>query len=139
MIPCKRAYRSRTFTTTVCLNDQPELFGKAKRRIDTSDIVAGSIFEEFRRNDHGRFIATDAIDRLIRSVNAKHIILSYSSGGRATAEELAETLENNGTLLETVEIDYKKNVMADMKWTHEWLREADKPNREFLFLIEKTA
>ncbi len=140
MPPSRVRYQSYYHVwTTVCLNDQPELFGKAKRRIDTSDIVAGSIFEEFRRNDHGRFIATDAIDRLIRSVNAKHIILSYSSGGRATAEELAETLENNGTLLETVEIDYKKNVMADMKWTHEWLREADKPNREFLFLIEKTA
>ncbi len=140
MPPSRVRYQSYYHVwTTVCLNDQPELFGKAKRRIDTSDIVAGSIFEEFRRNDHGRFIATDAIDRLIRSVNAKYIILSYSSGGRATAEELAETLENNGTLLETVEIYYKKNVMADMKWTHEWLREADKPNREFLFLIEKTA
>ncbi len=138
MPPSRVRYQSYYHVwTTVCLNDQPELFGKAKRRIDTSDVVAGSIFEEFRRNEQGRFIATDAIDRLIRTVDAQYIILSYSSGGRATAEELAETLENNGTLLETIELDYKKNVMADMKWTNEWLREAEKPNREFLFLIEK--
>jgi hypothetical protein len=27
--------------------------------------------------------------------------------------------------------------MAEMKWTNEWLREAEKQNREFIFLIEK--
>ena len=123
--------------TSVCLNDKPELFGKAKRRSDTSDVEAGSIFEEFRRGENGRFLAMDAIDRLIRSVDARYVLLSYSSGGRATAEELSETLQANGRLLETIEIDYKKNVMADMKWTNEWLRDAEKPNREFLFLLEK--
>ncbi|MDR3232773.1 MAG: hypothetical protein LBT46_03770 [Planctomycetaceae bacterium] len=38
--------------------------------------------------------------------------------------------------METVEIGYKKNVMADMKWTHEWTADAAKPNKEFLFLLE---
>ncbi len=33
--------------TTVCLNDKPSIFGKAKRRADTSDNVACSPFEEF--------------------------------------------------------------------------------------------
>jgi len=40
-------------------------------------------------------------------------------------------------LLEVLEIDYKSNVMASMRWTNEWLRDVDKPHREFLFLIEK--
>lgn len=124
--------------TTVCLNDTPPLFGKAHRRADTSDTVAGSQFEEFRRNGTGRFVAVEAIARLIRETQAKWIILSYSSGGRATAEELGDVLSANGKILKTVEIDYKRNVMAEMKWTNEWLREADTPNREFLFLIEKT-
>ena len=79
----------------------------------------------------------EAIEKLIELVKAKYIILSYSSGGRATAEELSETLNRSGTLLETIEIDYKMNVMADMKWTNEWTRDASKPNREFLFLMEK--
>ncbi len=123
--------------TSVCLNDQPKIFGKAKRRADTSDTEAASVFEDFRKGENGRFLAVEAIDRLIHEVNAKYVLLSYSSGGRATAEELSTVLESNGTLLETVEIDYKKNVMAAMKWTNEWLRDAEKPNREFLFLLEK--
>lgn len=123
--------------TTVCLNDKPKLFGKAKRREDTSDVVSASVFEEFRRNDSGRFIALDAIDRLISSVNAKWVLLSYSSGGRATAEELNDILTKNGKVIDVQEIDYKLNVMAGMKWTNEWLREAQEPNREFLFLLEK--
>lgn len=123
--------------TTICLYDNPKIFGKARRREDTSDTVAASVFEEFRKNENGRFIAVDTIERLIQSTRARWIILSYSSGGRATADELNQVLTNAGTLLDIVEVDYKKNVMAGMKWTNEWIRDASKPNREFLFLIEK--
>lgn len=123
--------------STVCLNDRPELFGKALRRKDTSDTLASSLFEDFRKDNHtGRFIAVEAIERLIRNTCARWIILSYSSGGRATASELNEILRDNGSLVEAVEIDYKQNVMAGMKWTHDWVRSADMPNREFLFLIK---
>jgi adenine-specific DNA-methyltransferase len=123
--------------TTVCLHDKPELFGKAKRRRDSSDRVAASVFEEFRRNSAGRFLAVEAIDRLIHKTNARWVILSYSSGGRATAEELNQVLSGRGKILETMEIDHRRNVMADMKWTSEWVRDADQPNREFLFLLER--
>lgn len=123
--------------TTVCLFDKPKLFGKARRRQDTSDKISASVFEEFRRNRDGQFVAVEAIERLIKATQARWIILSYSSGGRATADELNEVLRSNGIVLEVVELDYKKNVMAGMKWTNEWLRDAEEPNREFLFLIEK--
>ncbi len=123
--------------TSICLYDRAELFGKAKRRTDTSDKVASSVFEEFRRDGSGQFVAVEAIERLIRRVQAKFVILSYSSGGRATADELNEVIRANGTLLDVIEIDYKKNVMARMCWTNEWLSDAELPNREFLFLIEK--
>jgi adenine-specific DNA-methyltransferase len=123
--------------TTVCLNDRPKLFGKAKRREDTSDVVASSVFEEFRRNRTGKFIALEAIERLIKSTNVRWILLSYSSGGRATAQELNELLCECGTILDFIEVDYKKNVMAEMKWTNEWIRDSEQPHREFLFLIEK--
>lgn len=123
--------------TTICLLDNPDLFGKAKRRTDTSDIVASSVFEEFRRNENGRFVAVEAIERLIRSTQAPWIILSYSSGGRATADDLNHAIMDNGKLVEVMELDYKKNVMSGMKWTNEWTRDAEAPNREFLFLIEK--
>ena len=123
--------------TTVCLNDKPNIFGKAKRRSDTSDVTAASVFEEFRCNSHGRLIAVDAIRRSLEEVNAKYVLLSYSSGGRATAEQLNEVIAENGKLIEVAEIDYRRNVMASMRWTNEWVRDAELPNREFLFLVEK--
>jgi adenine-specific DNA-methyltransferase len=83
--------------TTICLNDKPQLFGKARRRVDTSDKVAASIF----------------------------------------ADELNESIRKCGKVKEVIEVDYKKNVMADMRWTSEWVRDAELPNKEFLFLIEK--
>ena len=123
--------------TTICLYDKPELFGRAKRRVDTSDTVASSVFEDFRKDQFGKYIAVQAVDELISKTQARWIILSYSSGGRATADELNAVLQRNGQLLEVLDIDHKKNVMADMKWKNEWLRDAEEPNREFLFLLEK--
>lgn len=123
--------------TSVCLHDKPKVFGKANRRIDTSDKVAISPFEEFRRGPNGTFIAVDAIARLLSATRARHIILSYSSGGRATSAELSEAIQSCGRLLEVVEVDYRRNVMAGMRWTNEWLSDAESPNREFLFLIER--
>ena len=122
---------------SVVLFDKPTLFGKAKRRKDTSDPLAASIFEEFRRNDDGQFIAVQAVAKLIRETQARWILLSYSSGGRATAQQLNEVMQSNGKLLTVLELDYKKNVMAGMRWTHEWVDIAEDPNREFLFLLEK--
>lgn len=125
--------------TTVCLNDKPSLFGKASRRTDTSDVVSASVFEEFRKNNQtGRFIAVEAIQKLLTSTAATWIVLSYSSGGRATAEDLNAAISQAGEVVELVEVDYKRNVMAGMKWTNDWIRDIDDPNREFLFLIANT-
>ena len=42
-----------------------------------------------------------------------------------------------GEVVELIKVDYKRNVMAGMRWTHEWLQETESPNYEFLFLIDK--
>jgi adenine-specific DNA-methyltransferase len=123
--------------TTICLNDKPEIFGKAKRRVDSSDTIACSVFEEFRKNYTGKFIVIEAIEKLIKRTLANYIILSYSSGGRATANELNEVLNCYGKILEIEKINYKKNVMAAMKWTNDWVKETDEDNFEYLFLMEK--
>lgn len=126
------------FWTTLIANDRPELFGKAFRRADSSDLQSASVFEEFRKNEKtGRFLAVEALERLLREVQTHWILLSYSSGGRATAEELLDVVHSVGTLRELVKIDYRRNVMAQMKWTDEWLREEPSKNQEFLILIEK--
>lgn len=122
---------------SVCLFDKPDVFGKSMRRADSSDPLSASMFEEFRKNEQGKFIAVEAIERLLREVNAGWIILSYSSGGRATAEEINEVIRSHGRLVEVVNLSYQKNVMAGMKWTNEWLRDVEESNTEFLFLIEK--
>ncbi|MCL2127851.1 MAG: DNA adenine methylase [Treponema sp.] len=124
--------------TTIILNDRPALFGKANRRTDTSDRTAGSVFEDFRKSDSGKYLAIEAIDKLVRTVKARYIILSYSSGGRATAQELEEVLSASGKLVEIRKIDYRKNVMAAMKWTNNWISEGNKRNFEYLFLLKKS-
>jgi adenine-specific DNA-methyltransferase len=123
--------------TTICLNDKPELFGKAKRRTDTSDTIAGSVFEEFRKGPSGKFIVIEAIEKLIKLTPANYIILSYSSGGRATAQELNDVLNAYGRIIEIEKINYKKNVMATMKWTNDWIKDVEENNYEYLFLMEK--
>jgi adenine-specific DNA-methyltransferase len=125
--------------TTVCLNDKPKLFGKAKRRDDTSDVIAGSVFEEFRRGTNGKFMVIEAIEKLIKETNSHYIILSYSSGGRTTANELYELLNFYGSLITVEKIDYKKNVMSTMKWTNDWIKDTEEKNYEYLFLLEKYA
>jgi adenine-specific DNA-methyltransferase len=107
------------------------------RRADSSDTRASSVFEEFRQNDSGKFVATEAIRKLIARANARYILLSYSSGGRATARELDEILSDAGRVLDFVQVDHKRNVMAAMRWTHEWVRETDNKNYEYLFLLER--
>jgi adenine-specific DNA-methyltransferase len=125
------------FWKTVVLNDRPKLFGKAKRRNDSRDLSAGSVFEDFRRGDDGEFLAVDAIKRLLERTRSRHVILSYSSGGRATREALEKALAASGEIVEAVEIDLRQNVMASMHWTGEWRSEDPQTNREYLFLLRK--
>ena len=121
---------------TIILNDKPQVFGKANRREDTRDTISASIFEEYKRNDYGNFIAMQAIKELIEQTNSHYILLSYGSGGRATKEELNSILCSNGKVISAREINYKKNVMSNMRWTNEWIN-SDNPYKEYLFLVEK--
>lgn len=123
--------------TTIVKNDQPDLFGAARRRIDTRDEFSVSKYEEFRRNENGTFIALETLADLIMRIPAKHVLLSYSSGGRATFDQLLEVLGQSGEVVKVVQIDYKKNVMSTMRWTNEWVPNEVKTNYEYLFLLKK--
>jgi adenine-specific DNA-methyltransferase len=123
--------------TTICLNDKHKIFGKAGRRTDSSDTIAGSVFEEFRKCDSGKFIVIEAIEKLIKETRANYLILSYSSGGRAPAQELHDVFNSYGKIIEIEKINYKKNVMAAMKWTNDWVKDTEEDNFEYLFLMEK--
>jgi adenine-specific DNA-methyltransferase len=139
MPPSRVRYQSYYHVwTTIIQNDEPETFGAANRRVDSSDTVAASVFEDYRRNKStGRFVAVEAIDGLIARTDTPYVMLSYSSDGRATASEVNEVLHANGNLISTAVINYKRNVMSGMVWTNEWLREVETSNQEFIFLLEK--
>ena len=122
---------------TICLNDKPDLAGKTNRRADCSDRVAGSIFEEFRKNTNGKFIALTAIERLIKECPSQYILLSYNNGGRATKEEISAIISQHCKKSKIFSIDYKRNVMSGMRWTHDWTKSNEEKNKEFLFLMEK--
>ena len=139
MPPSRVRYQSYYHVwTTIILNDEPETFGAASRRADSSDTVAASVFEDFRRNKStGRFVAVEALDGLLARTATPYVMLSYSSDGRATAGEMDEILHANGKLMSTAIVDYKRNVMSGMVWTNEWLREVETRNQEFIFLLQK--
>lgn len=123
--------------TTICLNDEPALVGKTNRRVDCKDQETGSVFEEFRKSEEGGFIALQAIERLIKECTAPYILLSYSNGGRATKEEICEIIEQHCKSTKVFSIDYKRNVMSGMRWTHNWVKEKENRHLEFLFLMQK--
>lgn len=122
--------------TTVILNDKPALFGAANRREDSRDSVTSSVFEEFRKDEDKYYCAMKSLRKLIHETNARYILLSYSSGGRATRQELSDILSSSGKLLKAIEIDYRQNVMSQMRWTNQWIN-SDEKHKEYLFLMQK--
>lgn len=123
--------------TTIIKNDKPALFGKANRREDSRDDVSGSVFEEFRKNASGDFMAMEALRSLIHKTNTRYLLLSYSSGGRATRQQLLDAISEAGKLLAIKSVDYKKNVMSSMCSTNEWVG-SDIQHQEYLFLMQKS-
>ena len=120
---------------TVILNDEPELSGKTNRRVDCKDLETSSPFEEFRKDKKGRFIALKAIEKLIKECPSRYILLSYSNGGRATKGEISEVIKGCCSKVQVFAIDYKRNVMSNMRWTNNWIKEKETQHTEFLFLI----
>jgi adenine-specific DNA-methyltransferase len=122
--------------TTIIRNDQPTLVGAANRREDVSDLKVGSVFEEFRKSENGKFLALEAIEKLLRQTPCPYIVLSYSNQGRATCDSLIELASSYAKDFSIVERDHKSNVMRSMRWTKDWanLKEGTK---EYLFVINK--
>lgn len=124
------------FWTSVIRNDKTELFGKANRREDSRDRNSISVFEAFKKDEQNQCIALEALKKLLDETRAHYILLSYSSGGKASKEYLSDIIGSSGKLIKAIEIDYKKNVMANMRWTNQWVN-SDGKHLEYLFLMEK--
>ena len=123
--------------TSICLNDAPEVFGACNRRKDTSDKVATSVFESFKKDDKtGEYITSIKIKELIQNTNAKCVILSYSSSGRTNKKSLQKILNALNYNFLFYEFDYKKNIMHSLQSTNEWTNHHK--NKEYLIIIDKT-
>jgi adenine-specific DNA-methyltransferase len=122
---------------SVILNDKPELFGVNNRREDSRD-ESSSIFEEYRQDENGNYLAINAIAKLISVTENPHIIFSYSSGGRATKHQLMDIFNTHSKSVNIVEISHNQNVMKNMASTKEFLREESEAHKEYLVhLIKK--
>ena len=124
--------------TTVIRNDRPELFGKANRRADSRDLQNPSAFESYKTDEKGTSTALKTLEQLVAQTKVHYLLLSYSSGGRASRQDLTDILSAHGKIKKILEIDYKKNVMAQMRYTHQWVCDNEpKKHLEYLFLLEK--
>ncbi|MBI5573407.1 MAG: DNA adenine methylase [Elusimicrobia bacterium] len=128
---------------TICLNDKPKLVGVSNRREDAADTISSSVFEEFRKTENGKYIVSEAIKKLIDNTHSKYVILSYSNEGRSTYKEILDILDELKLKYDVLEINYRKNVMAGMVWTKEWLNGSadaslnNQRNIEYLFFISR--
>lgn len=120
--------------TTIIRNDQPRLVGVANRREDVSDLKAASIFEEFRKNANGKYLALEALENLIRKTPCPYIVLSYSNQGRATLENLVELANGYAREFSIVERLHKSHAMRTMRWTKDWISTCE-DTKEYLFIL----
>lgn len=122
--------------TTIIRNDQPKLVGAARRREDVSDVIAKSVFEEFRKSESGKFIALEAIEKLIRLTPSPFIVLSYSNQGRATRDNLVDLVSSYAKDFSIIERHHKSNVMRSMRWSKNWAN-LEEGTKEYLFVLNK--
>jgi len=120
---------------TICLNDEPETFGVNGRREDSRD-ASSSVFEEFRQDDEGNFLAIKAIEKLVKLAPNEIVIFSYSSGGRATKEQLLQIFSDYSKEVKILEISHNHNVMKNMSSTKEFLRDQS-GHKEFLIKLTR--
>ncbi|MCS6790553.1 MAG: DNA adenine methylase [Bacteroidia bacterium] len=123
--------------TTVCLHDRPEVFGKALRRRDSRDTETDAPFESFRTDTFGRPIALLALEKLLSSVRAEWILLSYNSEGKLPLPQLLEVAHGIAKKVEVFSVNYKHHVMAKMHWNGAWLKSSQRTLQEYLLLIQK--
>ena len=119
---------------TIILNEKPELFGSANRRVDSKDKFGVSVFEEYKK-ESDRFIAEIALENLIIKSKCDNILLSYSNNGRISIENIISIIKDNNKKLKVFTINHKDNNMKVMIKNGNWENNKRNKNIEYLFLI----
>lgn len=118
---------------TVILNDQPEVFGEANRRIDSLDALNYNMFEDYKQSNN-RYNAEIALDTVLNAAVCKYIILSYSNNGRIPYKCLLSLVEDR--LLKELSINHKNHGMTNMLKNSKYTNTQRLDNAELLFILK---
>jgi len=116
---------------TLVLNDQPEIFGKANRRLDSKDNT-----DDFERNK--KEIILPLFEKLFRETNSRYILFSYSNKGLVSKEEMEQIFENQN-------LEYQFNIVSHQENTQstsatkegKWKDYEPTELKEYLILVKK--
>ena len=117
---------------TIVLNDKPDVFGEANRRLDSKKNT-----DDFERNKIE--IVLPLIDRLIKETNSKYILFSYSNKGLVSKESFEKLFTINNYNYCFYEIDHQNNTQStsaskERKWVD---YDENIKLKEYLILITK--
>ena len=119
---------------TLCKWDEPEPYGKARKRIDIKDKACKSNFN-FKKKAHAAML------EVIQSVRVKHIVVSFNNEGYISRDEMVSMLQTRGNV-EVSTHDYDRYVGAKIG-IHDL--EGNKvgavshiKNKEYIFICEVT-
>jgi adenine-specific DNA-methyltransferase len=76
---------------TLCRWDQPEAYGKARKRIDIKDKTCKSDFN-FKKKAHVAML------NIIQAVKAKYIVVSFNNEGYISRDEMISMLQTRGNV-----------------------------------------
>lgn len=89
---------------SLCVGDTPETYGVACKRVDV---------KKDKSDFNSKRQALKAMQYLIAQCNAKYILVSYSSDGFISKDQMLSALETRG-LVTITEIDYDRHIMHDI-------------------------
>lgn len=116
---------------TITLNDQPDTYGVAKKRVDVRNNK--SPFNS-KRNHH------DALKRLFQQVPTEHVVVSYSNEGIATVDEVEAMLREHGEV-EIMEFKHDRYIGSRIGQHNRKGERIGEPthihNTEYLFHLKK--
>ena len=112
--------------------DKPETGLKAKRRIDR--VAKSEKYDSSMESPwNSAKTALNATETLLKRINAKHHLLSYSNESLIKQDDLLKMCEKLGTTM-LLEIDYKRNIMSQIGNAGKDA-EKNQKNKELLILI----
>lgn len=118
--------------TTIVRNDKPLISGAANRRTDSSDKVDGAI-SDFENTDYE--YVKNKIETLIDNLNTKYFMFSYNNKSKVSIDDI-DKLFSKYKIINKEVIEYKENVMKNMKWENVWQYDNSK-NYEYLYFVKK--